>query len=407
MQELVAKRTRTAKLYQLDEGGAQGVFKTGPVHWLSGSVWEEFDLRWAEVSSGLWAPTASDLGATLQGDTVSFVTAKGHTLSYQVPQRLSTTLLDDNTIRVEHDLGHIDVFCCNLGVKQSITVLTNKNTTWTLTYPTTLSTGGTLVAVNSRLVEARWADETVRFTVDAVTGADGLRYETVSLSVYQGNLRLTVNDRGIPAPYLVRCPDTFLSTSADGAIYAEYVTPYATCADMATNVSVMANAVIGQAPSTNYYVYQSFVLFDTSTLVGYIISAATLGLYMKTDTSTTDFTVQARAHTWGATLATGDAVADHNLAAKTLLATKSTNPTWSTVAYTDLTSEAAFPAAVNTTGTTDIILVSAEQVGNPGSAPTDFEYVNIGLFEDVGKEPRLVVTGTPPVTYGLRVTRHI
>ena len=392
--ELQHLRSRFAKHYDLGDGFRQAVFKTGPVHFQDGGRWYDYDLNWSNVG-GLWVPGATDFKPHVKDDIVTVTTVLGHTVAYQIPNRLDTVLLDPTTLRVSNDLGNIDVELSATGVLQTINVPTSRNTTWDLTYPMTLSEGGVLEQVSAKEVDAVWADERVRFTVDAVYAVDGMSYpDVVSLSIWKGDLRLTVDDRDIVGPYIVRCPDTFLSPTSDGYLWSTDIS-YPTAADMGTTSAVTTgDLVVGQNHPSTYTCYESFILFDTATIPdSALILTATLSLWMSADYSTTEFDVQARTKSWGATLEAADAVADHNLGALTLLASKNTSPAWSTTAYTDLTENGSnLRSAINKTGTTEMIVCDSLQVGDPGTAPIATEWVQPNSGNASGKEPKLVVT---------------
>ena len=132
---------------------------------------------------------------------------------------------------------------------------------------------------------------------------------------------------------------------------------------------------------------------------GSTVTTATFSLYMAADYSATDFTVQARLFDWSTD---GLTVADYrsgnpddagSLDEYTLLATKSTNPTWSTSAYTALTSESAFLTNVSKTGTTYLLINSDRHLA--GNDPTGEEYMMLYYAEDAtggggtDRDPRL------------------
>jgi len=119
---------------------------------------------------------------------------------------------------------------------------------------------------------------------------------------------------------------------------------------------------------------------------GSTVTTATFSLYMAADYSATDFTVQARLFDWSTD---GLTVADYrsgnpddagSLDEYTLLATKSTDPTWSTSAYTALTSESAFLTNVSKTGTTYLLINSDRHLA--GNDPTGEEYMMLYYAED-------------------------
>jgi len=145
-----------------------------------------------------------------------------------------------------------------------------------------------------------------------------------------------------------------------------------------------------------YYVFQGLFAFDTSALgASANISAADFSLYGNANNSVTDFTVQCRLKDWGATVDTGDWVAGADLGSQTLLATFGTAG-WSTAAYNDF-SDIAFPANVNKTGTTRVLICSGNQADN--TAPTGDEYVSCHYGDQTGttQDPKLVITYTTSV----------
>lgn len=121
------------------------------------------------------------------------------------------------------------------------------------------------------------------------------------------------------------------------------------------------NHSIGQEFNTGAAVYrclESFVIFDTSGIADTdTVSAVVLSLDGSSDGSTQDFTVVASASSYdGGAVATTDYVAGASLAGLTEYAT------WSTAGYSAdynaFTQSAGFPAGINKTGNTPIILFS-------------------------------------------------
>ena len=195
--------------------------------------------------------------------------------------------------------------------------------------------------------------------------------------------------------------DTFYSESADGFIESSHASTYSTArSGGGTKVAPTTEVYlqIGQnylGSEFGYYLYESFLSFDTSTIPdSAIISAVTLSLHGGgyVDQSTTDFTIEARTYDWGASLTTADWVAGADLSSNTLLASRSTSG-WSTSAYNDLTENGSnFVSAINKTGITRIILCSSRT--KDGTTPTGAEYVNLGASEKSGtsNDPKLSVT---------------
>jgi len=193
---------------------------------------------------------------------------------------------------------------------------------------------------------------------------------------------------------------TVYADVADGYIQSENAT-YATARSGGTLTSQNGSVVliIGQDLAAKYACLEGDIYFDTGTPIPDTdtIETATLSLYGNNDQSTTDFTLEARTHTWSANgLTTADWVAGASLSGKTLLATYATSGGWPTDAYTALVSEAAFLDAINKTGYTEMLLDSSRHVA--GNTPTGSEYVCAYSTDQDGttKDPKLVVVHAPP-----------
>ena len=150
--------------------------------------------------------------------------------------------------------------------------------------------------------------------------------------------------------------------------------------------SANTSMFVGQEPG-NFG--EGFLSFDTSTVVG-TITAVTLSLYGHTDTSTTDFTVEARLHDWGPTLESSDWVAGASLGTKTLLATLSTVG-FTTAGYNNFTSEAAFASNINQSGFTRFLLCSNRH--RTLTAPSGTEHIRFWTANATGtsQDPKLVI----------------
>lgn len=194
---------------------------------------------------------------------------------------------------------------------------------------------------------------------------------------------------------------TVYSTTADGLLESNHGT-YSTAragANLAANTTgtIQAN---GQREFFNYRIYEFFVGFDTSAIPdGATVSSATVSLYGQSDSSSTDFTSQARLKDWGGTLTTADYVAGADLSSLTLLATHATSGGWSTSAYNDYTSDANFPSNVSKTGTTYIMFSSDRTSAGTSPSIAGSEFVDAYTADDSGttRDPKLVVvddTGT-------------
>ena len=184
-------------------------------------------------------------------------------------------------------------------------------------------------------------------------------------------------------------PCTIYARSHKTTIYCAYEqnANYATAATC--DFSGLGSANIGQDFTTTYTCYESFLGFPTQGIPdAATVSTATLQAYVVSDSSSTDFTMQARLYDYGEDVeASTDGRDPTELSACTLLATKGTSgiPTGQ---YFDFTSESAFPGNVSKTGVTRIVLCSDEHVAS--SAPTASEYMS--LWQPGGTyPPRLYV----------------
>jgi uncharacterized membrane protein len=151
---------------------------------------------------------------------------------------------------------------------------------------------------------------------------------------------------------------------------------------------------VGQAfLFSTYFLYEAFVKFDTSSITASgTISTAVLSLYGTSDTSTTDFTMEAWINNWTAALDSTDWVAGASISALTKVATFATAG-FSTSGYNAFT-DVAMPANVNKTGTTSLMVASSRLAA--GTAPGGREDVTVGATDRAGttNDPKLVVTYT-------------
>lgn len=194
---------------------------------------------------------------------------------------------------------------------------------------------------------------------------------------------------------------TVFSDASDGSITSSSTT-YSTAraGSSLTPSTTSAAETVGQnrAASTRFC-FEGFVSFDTSSIPDTdTVSDAVLSIYGAGDSSTTDFTMNARTSNWGATLTTGDWVAGASLSGLTLLATYSTASGWSAVAYNDFSSGVNMPAAIDKAGITYILLSSSRH--EAGNDPAGNEFVNWYAAEQAGttQDPKLTVTHAVPAT---------
>ena len=142
----------------------------------------------------------------------------------------------------------------------------------------------------------------------------------------------------------------------------------------------------------NYYCYELFLEFDTSTIGGSsTVTSAVFAIDGGGDSSTTNFVSQVRKNDYGASLTTGDFVSGASLSALTLLATwdsTGSDPTggWPGPYFKFV--DVAFAANVEKTTPTRVIVTSDRLAA--GTTPTTDEYgwVNVSTS---GSEPTLSV----------------
>lgn len=172
---------------------------------------------------------------------------------------------------------------------------------------------------------------------------------------------------------------TFYAEPSDAAIESTSAT-YATAREGTGTVTPGSTSAVtlpvGQKLVTGTYtVTQSFLSFDTHTLPrDRVLVGATFTMGVSSDVSTTDFTIELRAHDWGTTLEAADFVAGSALSGKTLVASLGTTTplgAGSVQLFADLDT---ILDAVNPDGATRFFLSSSRQ--RTGTAPTGNEYVD-------------------------------
>ena len=192
---------------------------------------------------------------------------------------------------------------------------------------------------------------------------------------------------------------TYYANAADGYMYSQNAT-YATARSTygggsLDNASVVL--AIGQRKTGGpvYLCYEGFIYFNTSDIPDdNIIESATLSLWTLEDDSLSDFTTEARLHTWsGGGLTSADWVAGADMSGKTLLATFA-SAAYANEVYNAFTSEAAFLSSISKTGNTEILLCSKQQTDN--TTPTQDEYIVWYSADMPGQQPKLVVVHSVP-----------
>lgn len=214
--------------------------------------------------------------------------------------------------------------------------------------------------------------------------------DTIRLSLLD-MVRRGKRDAEIIKGKIGRTTYTIFGGAADGFVESASTT-YATAASGNSLVALTNSGVIGVGQyksGTTFLIDEGFVLFDTSSVVG-TVSSATLSLYGDFDGSTTDFTVNARQKTWGATLTTADWVAAASLSSQTLLATFATSG-FTTSGYNNFTSDSAFISNINQSGTTDILLSSSRHESSTQQSGDEVVNFVEADFTGTSQDPKLVV----------------
>lgn len=226
-----------------------------------------------------------------------------------------------------------------------------------------------------------------------------------------GHRRVPVRKRGRPGrnwPQAVAgggggSPFTINPSVQSGQVYNQNEV-YLTCrAGPGLGVNLSVAYQIGQQwyPSDTYspaiyQIFEIFMDFNLAAVTG-TVQSAVLSLGLISDDSTEDFTVEARTHDWGATLATADWVAGADLASKTLLATLPTSGIGAINSYKAMTeSGTALKDAVIATGTGTLrmILTSDRTRLALSSATSTLETVTFAHYNDASYKPKLVITTT-------------
>lgn len=194
------------------------------------------------------------------------------------------------------------------------------------------------------------------------------------------------------------------SDSADGYVYSQAAfSAYSTArsgggtltADSSNDYVVVGQVQIPGALA-DYYCYEGFISFDTSG-IGANPTAAVLDMYGAFDWSGVNFTVNARAYDWGASVTTADYIAGASLSANALRATFATSG-FTTSGYNTFTSEGTFKD--NLTNPVRLVLSSSrlESGTTPGSASTagDANDERVYFFSSnktgISNDPTLTVT---------------
>ena len=184
-------------------------------------------------------------------------------------------------------------------------------------------------------------------------------------------------------------PTTVFTAATNGGDSIDSFNATYTTARSGSSQSLLGDMVVGQWFGGIYGCREAFVKFDTSSLPdGATITSVLLEMKLSTDSSVTDFIAEVYVKDWGAAVDTGDWVAGASLSGLTRVATIDSNGIGATNAYKSFTSDAAFLTAINTTGTTYLMLASSRH--RAGSAPSADE--QLYWAQNAGNQPKLTVT---------------
>ena len=190
----------------------------------------------------------------------------------------------------------------------------------------------------------------------------------------------------------------FASATNQGYVQSGSLTP-TSAQDGANLIADTTNVlcVVGQDLNVNYYAWESFLEFDTSAIPDdATITGATVSVWISTDNSATDFTIEVRSFDFGTSVTTADFRNRAQLGAATLLASRSTSGL-TVGAYNDLTSDANLLTTISMTGTTRVVLCSSRQRAGTTAAGQEYVYISSPLASGTTQDPKLTVTYSVPV----------
>ena len=205
-------------------------------------------------------------------------------------------------------------------------------------------------------------------------------------------------------PWLKATPgtvSTFYATTADAVLQSTGST-YAAARAGSGSLSVSSGSTTNYVmwtydTSPTFAIMQLAFPFDTSAIGGDTVSAATLSLYQNSSINNIDNwgSVYIRGYDFGASITSADyRPTDGTSAGDTLLASLA-RASFNSNAYKDFTSEAAFPAYVNTSGETRLYALMSNT--ESATQPTQDDFGNAVQFRmadytGTTSDPKLVVT---------------
>ncbi len=202
--------------------------------------------------------------------------------------------------------------------------------------------------------------------------------------------------------------DTFYAESSDGCVDSSNAT-YLTARSGGALALYSGGTSFWVGQSLGYSVDLGYLGFDTSSLPDTdSVDSASLYLNVRYDDSSQDFDLEARLYDFGATLGTADFVPGADLSSHTRLAYINTSAIGT--GEKRLTSESAFSAAINRTGSTRMLLCSSHTTAGTAPSPNDEDLELYASEMGTTYRPRLEIThspagGTPPGGDATWVTR--
>lgn len=191
---------------------------------------------------------------------------------------------------------------------------------------------------------------------------------------------------------------TVFSAAGDGQVLSSdttYSIARAGSGSLSANTAATTIQIGQRVPAGNFQCYEGFLSFDTSAITDTdVVTVVTLDMWLTTDSSTTDFTLEARDRDWTAGgLTTADYVAGASLSGLTRVASLATSGIGATGAYKTYTSDASFLTVTNLkTGTVALLIHSSRHSGN--NSPAGEENVLFSSADETGttQDPKLTIT---------------
>lgn len=246
------------------------------------------------------------------------------------------------------------------------------------------------------------SDGAVVASFDPFVMIDAEGTERLVASVFTNSeIELYPETTGLVFPVTVDPTTTFYTTTGttgDGYLEGGGASYGAAYGDTTPTVDTPATLLyIGQRyASLTYFVYQSFLGFDTSSIgAAATITGAEFDFWVATDASTTNFDITLAAYDFGTAIDAPDFHSPTQLTALTAAGSLNT----STVVTTAYSVIAGIQSVVNPTGNTRVILYSDRNAS--ATSPSGDEYIRAYATEATGtaNDPYFSVTYTTTQTY--------